>query len=63
MAEQNVLALELSEAFVEATKAKIPPLTELEEKNLLQKKDPNDKLTAAIHPVEEKVCFICQKTH
>ena len=63
MAEQNILALELSKAFVEAIKARIPLLTEVEKENLqLQKKDPKDKLTAAIHPVKEKVCFICQKS-
>ena len=42
MAEQNVLALELSEAFVEA---RIPPLIELEGKYLqLQKKVPKTSL-------------------
>ena len=34
MAEQNVLALELSEGFVEAIKARIFLLTELEKENL-----------------------------
>ena len=38
-------------------------MTELEQENLqLQKKDPKNKLTAAIHSVEEKNCFICQKS-
>ena len=63
MAEQNALDLELFEAFVEAIKARIPLLTELEEKNLqLQKKDPKTNLLQPFIQWRKKFVLFAKKS-
>jgi 16S rRNA G966 N2-methylase RsmD len=66
MAERKVFAVELSDSSVEAIKARVPLLCQIEtekeeEESEIPEEDPKDKNQKLSASVEEKVCFLCGK--
>ena len=62
MAEQNVLLWNILKLLWKLSKLGFLLWLKLRKRISNYKKDPKNKLTTAIHPVKEKICFICQKS-